>query len=298
MSQQIGELAAIATALLWTLSTLAWTSAGRHIGAVSVAFIRLAIAVILLMLYGQLVRGLALPTDASAQTWLVLGLSGVMGFFVSDLCLFKSLLLIGPRLSLLVLSLTPPLAALISAIFLAEGLSGRHWWAMGITLAGIVWVLLEQPASERLPHERRQLWQGVLLSLVAAIAQAIGHVLSRKGIGDYDAAAATLIRILPAMAGYVLLLTVLRRWRPIAAAARQGRIMAIMTFGAVVGPFLGVILYMVALRNCHVGVVATIISTMPVIILPFSILLYREKVSLRAAGGALLSVAGVALLVW
>jgi drug/metabolite transporter (DMT)-like permease len=53
---------------------------------------------------------------------------------------------------------------------------------------------------------------------------------------------------------------------------------------------------MIAVRHCPAGVVSTIIATMPVLILPGVILFYREKVSLRAAGGAVLSVVGVALL--
>jgi drug/metabolite transporter (DMT)-like permease len=55
---------------------------------------------------------------------------------------------------------------------------------------------------------------------------------------------------------------------------------------------------MIALRHCHAGVVTTIISTMPVLILPFSVLLFRERVSVRALLGAVLSIVGVALLVW
>ncbi len=47
MTLHCGELAAVATALLWTLSTLAWTSAGRRIGVVSVRVIRLVIATLL-----------------------------------------------------------------------------------------------------------------------------------------------------------------------------------------------------------------------------------------------------------
>ena len=81
------------------------------------------------------------------------------------------------------------------------------------------------------------------------------------------------------------------------AAARNARAMAVVAFGALVGPFVGVVMSLIALRHCHAGVVATIISTMPVLILPFVILLYHEKVSLRALGGAILSILGVALLV-
>jgi len=70
----------------------------------------------------------------------------------------------------------------------------------------------------------------------------------------------------------------------------------ILTLGATVGPFAGVSLSMVALRYAPAGIVATLIGTMPVLILPLSVLLYHEKVSLRAVGGAIVAVAGVAML--
>ena len=295
-AEHLGEMAAVATAVLWTLSTLAWTSAGKHVGAMSVSVLRLGMAIAMLAAYGGIVRGLPLPTDADGRTWLLLGISGVLGFLVADLCLFKAFLMIGPRLSLLVLSLSPPMAAMTSWVFLSEGLSARQWTAMAVTLGGILWVVLEQPNGQRLPHEKRQLGLGVLLAVVAAAGQAGGLVLSHKGIGNYDAAAATMIRILGAVPCYVVLLTVLGRWRHLATAARHGRAMVILAFGTVVGPFVGVILCMVALRHCHPGIVATIIGTTPVLILPFTIFVYHERVSPRAACGAVVSVAGVAML--
>jgi drug/metabolite transporter (DMT)-like permease len=287
----------MATAILWTLSVLAWTSAGKHIGAVAVSFIRLVIAGVFLAVYGQLVRGLALPTDADPFTWLILGLSGFFGFFLADICLFKAFLLIGPRLTLLVQSLVPPMAAILSYAWLGDDLTPRHWLAMLVTVVGVGWVVLEQPDADAQPRPPRQLAWGIVLAVIAAAAQAIGLVLSKQGIGRYDAVAATLIRVLGSMIGYVVLVTLWRRWPAMLAAARNARAMAVVTFGALVGPFAGVVMSLIALRHCHAGVVATIISTMPVLILPFVILLYHEKVSLRALGGAILSILGVALLV-
>lgn len=297
---QVGEMAAMATALLWTLSAVAWTSAGRYVGALPVCFIRLVITCVLLLFYGILIRGLPLPTDASLERWLVLGLSGVMGFFLSDLCLFKALLLIGPRLTLLIQALMPPMAAILAWVSLGDQLSSRQWLAMGITLLGVVWVTMERgsiPADSKDSEPARpRSWRfGIVLALLAAVAQAFGTVLSKMGIGDYDAGAATFIRVLGAMVGYLLLLTFFRRWRAIRAATRHARAMTIVTLGSLVGPFMGVILYMVALRHCPAGIVATIVCTTPVLILPFAIFLYRERVSLRAAGGAVISVLGVAL---
>ncbi len=99
-----------------------------------------------------------------------------------------------------------------------------------------------------------------------------------------------------ALIGYFLLITLLGRWRPMVAATGQHKPMLILLGGAVVGPFVGVSTCMLALQNCHVGVVTTILATIPVMILPFSVCLFGDRVSARAVGGALVAVAGVALL--
>jgi drug/metabolite transporter (DMT)-like permease len=204
--------------------------------------------------------------------------------------------LIGPRLTLLLFSLSPPFTAIISWVCINDELTLQHWLAMGTTLAGVVWVVMERPDAEQPPLAPGHWGRGIALGAFAALTAAIGTVFSKAGIGDYDAVAATLIRALIALPGYCVLITLWRRWPAMIAASRDLRAVAILTFGAIVGPFIGVALNMIALRHAPSGIVATIISTMPVLILPMSILFYHEKVSLRAAGGALVAVAGVALL--
>jgi len=295
----LGELAALATAFLWTLSALAWTSAGREIGAIPVNFLRMIVACGMMIVYGGLVRGLWLPSDASAQTWTILGLSGFVGFFLADLCFFQALLSIGPRLTLLFQSLSPPFAAIISYVFLGEPLALLGWLAMLITGLGVAWVVLERADNKpAVPHTRRQVRWGMLAAVGGALGQAVGLVLSRKGmIGHYDAVAATFIRAMGSMVGFLTLITALRAWPAVVQATRHARAMTILTLGAFVGPFAGVALSMVAVSRCHPGVVATILSTMPVLILPFVVIVYRERVTMRAVAGAVICVAGVALLV-
>ena len=261
------------------------------------SFIRLVVTCFFLSIYGQMAREMALPLDADGKTWLLLGTSGFFGFFIADVCLFKAFLLIGPRLALLLQLLSPPLSAIIAWTFVGDKLLPKDWLGMAITIAGVVWVILEQPETPEEHRRRRHMGRGIFLALVSAVSGAVGLVFSKKGIGNYDAAAATYIRVIGALAGYAVLLTLVWRWPVVFRAIRRGRAMGILTFGAFVGPFLGVILCMVSLRYCHAGVVSTIINTMPVLILPFLIVIYHEKVSLRAAGGAALSVLGVALLV-
>lgn len=306
--QHIGELWSLVTAVLWTLSALAWTSAGRHVGALAVAFLRLVLAVAVYLPFLHVSGGMDLLVNADHRTWLLLGVSGFLGFFVSDLCLFKAFLVIGPRLSLLVTSLTPPATVLMSWAFRGEaGFGPQAWTGMGITLAGVLWVVLERRAGNGHPHTQRQLRQGLMLALFATLVQAAGTVLAAEGAAKFDfppsawllgGAVSALIRIVGAVVGYVALTTVLGRWPVIAAALKMRREMTILAAGALVGPCVGVTTYMLALKGCHEGLVTTILATIPVMILPFSIFLYGERVSRRAVGGALIAVAGVAVLMW
>lgn len=289
----LGPAAAVGTAVLWTFSALAWTSAGRHIGALAVSFLRLVLATALLCGHLRLVGGQWLPWDTSAQTWFALGVSGLLGFFLSDLCLVKAFLLIGTRRSLLIQSLVPPITALCSWAYLGEVMVPRQWMGMLVTLAGVSWVLRERAVDRPCPPQQ---WRsGVILALVAALAQSVGFVLTKEGLGDSDVMAATLIRILGGIAGYIPLVTVLGRWPAVSRAMLQVRPMAIVAAGSVIGPFVGVALSLVALRHCPAGVATTIFNTTPVLILPFAVFLYQERLTLRAMGGAVVAVCGVAL---
>jgi drug/metabolite transporter (DMT)-like permease len=304
----LGELAALATAVLWTLSALAWTSAGRRVGALAVSFLRLVLAIILYLPFLYAADGMAMLASADLRTWETLAFSGFLGFFVSDLCLFKAFLVIGPRLSLLVTSLTPPMTVLMSIAFRGGGGFGwQSWLGMSITLAGVLWVVFERRAGDGHPHTPRQLRQGLLLALAATAVQAAGTVLAKEATTQFPpaessivlgAATSALIRIIGAVAGQMLLITLAGRWPAMVSAVRQRREMTMLAAGTIVGPCLGVTTYMMALAGCHEGVVTTILATIPVMILPFSIFLYGEHVSLRALGGALIAVAGVAVLMW
>jgi drug/metabolite transporter (DMT)-like permease len=290
-----GELAALATAGCWTMTALAFESASRRGGSLTVNLIRLVLGFGFLVALGWIRRGAALPTDATPEAWLWLSISGLIGFAFGDLCLFRAFVLIGSRMSLLLMSLVPPMTALIGWAVLGEVMNAREWLGMALTVGGVAWVVLERapdPNGER----RRTPWFGVALGLGGALGQALGLVLSKFGMRDYDPFAANQIRVLAGIAGFAVIFTGLRWWPRLLEAARHGKAMSRTVVGAVFGPFLGVSFSLVAVQNTTAGVASTIMALPPVLILPIAIWLLREHISIRAAAGALLAVAGTAVL--
>jgi drug/metabolite transporter (DMT)-like permease len=301
----LGHLAALGTAVCWAFSALAFAAAGRRIGILALNLIRLVIAFFFLSAAAWALRGSPLPLDASPHAWGWLGVSGLVGFVFGDLCLFQAYRLIGPRLSSLLLSLAPPLTALIGWLALGETLTGRDALGMALTVSGIAWAVGERhpqvapaaPGSPEAPEPpaRRPL-AGIALGLGGALGQAGGLVLSKLGMGGYDPVAATQVRVVAGIAGYLLLLLVCRRWASVGAALRDRPALGFTGAGAFFGPFLGVSLSLYAIRHTVAGVAASIMALQPVLVIPLVVVLHRERVGFGGIAGALVAVAGVALL--
>jgi drug/metabolite transporter (DMT)-like permease len=290
----LGEFAALGTACCWAATAMAFESAGKRIGSLPVNLIRLVIGFCFLTALTWIVRGQPLPTDATPRAWLFLGLSGLIGFSFGDLCLFRAFVLIGSRLSILIMSLVPPIAAVLGWLVLGETLRNRELLGMALTVGGVAWVV-----RERIPHAdgaRRPPAWGVLLAIGGALGQAGGLILSKKGMAGYDAFASNQIRVLAGIAGFSVLFTALRLWPRVFEALRQPAAMSRTAFGAFFGPFLGVSLSLVAVAHAPAGVAATIMAISPVILLPATRWRSGEPVTWRASLGALVALAGTAVL--
>jgi drug/metabolite transporter (DMT)-like permease len=291
----LGELAALGTAVSWTVTALAFESAGKRVGSLAVNLIRLVLAFALLSLFCWATRGHPLPTDATTHAWGWLAVSGLVGFTAGDLCLFRAFVVIGSRLSTLLMALVPPLTALIGWLALGETLSVREWSGMALTVGGVVWVIRERVPDDSGQH-RHPPARGVLLGLGGTAGQAVGLVLSKYGMGAYNAFAATQIRIIAGALGFVALFFLIDWWPRVFAALRHPGAMTRTGIGAVFGPFVGVSLSLVAVQHTEAGVAATIMALGPVLIIPPTIWLYKKRVSARAIAGAVIAIAGTALL--
>ena len=130
--ERIGELAAFGTALCWTVSALFFERASKKIGVLAVNFYKLVFAFGFLILSAILMRGMALPLDASPRAWMLLSLSGLIGFVITDIFLFSAYVLIGSRITMLFLAMSPPMTALLGYVFLGETMGARGLLGMAM----------------------------------------------------------------------------------------------------------------------------------------------------------------------
>ena len=289
-----GEFAALLTALFWTVTALSFESASLKIGSLSVNIIRLIMGIVFLSIFNLLSRGILLPTDASAYNWIWLSVSGLIGFVLGDLFLFKSYTIIGSRFSMLIMTLVPPITTFFSWIIIGERLKLLHFIGMSLTFSGIAIAIFSRKAKgERLSLKLAP--SGILFALGGAVGQALGLVMSKIGMKDYDPFAATQIRIIAGIAGFSILITALSRWRSVFKSFHNIPAIKATGLGAFFGPFLGVSFSLIAVKHTEAGIAATIMALVPVLIIPPAILLYKQKVTAAEITGAVISVFGVAV---
>lgn len=284
-----GEIAAIGVSVCWTVSALFFEKAGYRIGSLSVNIIRLVMAFVFLGITLIFTQGEFIPTDATSFQWFWLGLSGIVGLFLGDMFLFRSYLIIGSRTSTLVMSSVPMITTIVGWFFLSEYLNTMEMIAILVSLSGIIIAIADRKLKIRVPIK------GVMLAFGGALGQAGGLILSKKGMGEFDPIAATQIRVIFGIAGFIVLITILKRWGKVFGSLKEISGMTSVTIGSVFGPFIGIALSLYAIQHTQTGIASTMMALVPVFIIIPSAIMFKEKITPHHVIGAVISILGVSL---
>ena len=292
-----GELAAVLTAICFAYNAIQFNIAGTRLTSPVVNRMRLLGGLIILAGAHWVLRGTPVPLDSGWERFNWLAISAIIGFALGDAALFEALVRIGARYTVLLTTLIPFFGSLIAWLVLGERITVQEWGFIVLTMSGISWVITERPGGELV--SRRVLFSGILLGGFAAFAQATGLVFSKLGLqNDYSVFSGTLIRI--AVATFILWIPVVVRGRVPADFQRlrdsKGR--NALLRGTLVGPVAGVTLSLYAVQQSRIGIAATLMSLIPIFLLPLAWLILKERVSWRALLGTVVAVSGaVGLLV-
>ncbi len=292
----IGEIAALATAFCFALTALIFGSTSRMVGSQVTNRVRLLFALVFLVILNLFLLREPLPFSAESARWIWLSISGVIGLSLGDAFLFQSYVAVGSRLGILLLSSAPIFGSFIAWIFFGETLTPLQITGIILALAGIGWVVLSHEEPPDTPHGHTQ--RGVFFGLLGGLGQAVGLVLSKQGMaGDFDPFRANAIRMLAAVLVTWLLTTFEGKAGATLTTLRQNpQSIRLIALGAFVGPLVGVSASLLAVQHANIGIASTLMALSPVVVLPISYFVLKEKIGWQAIVGTLLAFAGVAIL--
>jgi len=301
-----GEIMAILAALIFSWTSVLFTTAGQRLGVTTVNLLRLPGAALCLGCVHLVMYGRIWPADLAWQDQAWIGLSGVLGLAIGDSALFKAFTLIGPRRSMTMMALAPVYTTVIAWSLLGEHL---NLWALAgivVVIAGVMTAALGRDAGTGrfgdLPaHALRA---GLLLALVGSLGQGLGSVFAKLGMtGSTGGGAAgppplgaSLVRLPWATVFYGLAVAPRLDVRQTLHRLRDRRGVAALGIAVFAGPFISVWISLVAIRNTETGIAQVLLGMVPIFVVVPAWLVYRDRPSPLSLLGIVIAVGGGALL--
>ena len=336
MIERSGEFAGLATSALWVVSSLAFAASGRRMGATRLNLLRSVLAASSLLVLHWFLKGSPWPTIGADRTWYlaISGLLGLAigdqflfaGYVLVGARTTTLLMTLAPTvaasLSWIVFGQAMMLQAIVgmvitligvlwvaaerphatSVITAAQQIKGVWFGAAAALCQGVGMVL----ASNGLRGDIDAMSaQTVRMSAGAVGIIVIAFVVSRMNRATRNAAA-NVANINSTTSNTTssdrstndqsIVATKIKVSASTRADALSSTAIVTLLIGTFTGPILGVWCSLYALQKLEVGIATTLMSLVPVMILPVTRITEGRWPSARAILGAFIAVAGVAVL--
>ena len=283
-------------ALCWAVASLISADVTRKIGGL--AFNRLRLFFVSIMLIGYTFY-LDTWNTINHEFLFTILFSGIIGIFLGDTLLFIALQKIGPRRNNILFSLAAPFTVILNIIFLNEIMSTINLIGCIIVFFGVVVAIAygnSKDKNHRWEVVEGNIYLGVSLGIGAALCQAIGLIMMKPILTmGADPIASAALRT--AISFVFLAFTFFLNYKIFNTKTNLSvKIVGQSILSGFLGMALGMSLLLIALKYADAGIVATLSSTSPIMILFLIWLLTKKIPTIGAWIGTVLAIIGSGLI--
>jgi drug/metabolite transporter (DMT)-like permease len=303
-----GVLLSLGTAIFWGISPIFMASVGRRIGSQNTNMLRallaaLGLGLVVLPMY-WLIRGGHVDAPGVGQCgWLIA--SGTVGMVIGDACFYEALVLLGPRRAVKVNTLAPVVGVLVGWLWLGESLGTMALLGAVLVIGAVMYATFANTTAPGAINKEpgRMSGFGMVCGLISAACIGLGSVLGRQAYKvaaetPLDPIVATVVRVGGAAVLLWTIALVRGRWVTTLRFLADPAVRSRLAVGTFLGPLVGMIGFVSALKFSPAGLVSTVISTSPLVILPVVAVRYRMRVRMGIVVAGVLAVVGVGLISW
>ena len=287
---------ALLAAFSWSISSLISADITRILGGIGFNRLRLIFVSIMLLSYATFQK----TWDTINIEYLnVIIVSGVIGIFLGDTLLFMALKRIGPRRNNILFSLAAPFTVILNILALQQKMSLIEITGCILVFIGVV-VAISYGNSKNNNHR----WEliegsikiGILFGILAALCQSIGLIMM-KPILDQGADPIASAAIRCTISALLLSLTYISKSNLIGSNINFTTSIILKTIiSGFLGMALGMSLLLIALQKADAGIVATLSSTSPIMILFLLWIITKKIPSIGAWIGTIIAIIGTGLI--
>jgi len=287
---------AIAAALCWAVASLVSADVTRTIGGLAFNRLRLFFVSIMLVSYTYYFNTWS---TINIEYLTIIIISGIIGIFIGDTCLFIALEKIGPRRNNILFSLAAPFTVIINILFLSKNISIINILGCFIVFFGVVIAIAygdKKSYNHRWETIEGSIYIGVILAICAALCQSIGLIMMKPILDEgADPIASAAIRTI--ISFFLLSFTFFLNYEIFNSKTNLTiRIILQSILSGFLGMALGMSLLLIALQKADAGIVATLSSTSPIIILFLLWIITKKIPTIGAWFGTLIAIFGTGLI--
>ena len=290
----IGYFLAIGAAAIWSAVALSATRVVRYFGSYNYNLLRLLGIIVFFFPYVY-INWESLYLNQSIFSAIVL--SSIIGIIIGDTFLFVCLKRLGPRRQALLFSMQIPFTIILAEIFLQTLPSITELIGCALIFSGI---LIAIQFNRTIPNDdleniQGNKYTGLFAGIGLALCQSIGIILMKPALQTTDPIIVSYLRVIVAaviMFGSLFFIKNNQLWEKM----ENIKITLFSIFLGFMGMGVGMTMLIYALKYGNPGVISTLSSTMPIMIIPILWIVTKNYAGHLAVVGATLTCVGAGII--
>ena len=290
----IGYLLAICAAAIWSTVALSATRIVRYFGSYNYNLLRLLGIIVIFFPYVY-INWESLYFNQSIFSAIVL--SSIIGIIIGDTFLFVCLKRLGPRRQALLFSMQIPFTIILAEVFLQTLPSLTELIGCALIFSGILIAIQFNRTipDDDLENIQGNRYTGLFAGIGLALCQSIGIILMKPALQTTDPIIVSYLRVIVAaviMFGSLFFIKNNQLWDKM----KNIKITLFSIFLGFMGMGVGMTMLIYALKYGNPGVISTLSSTMPIMIIPILWIVTKNYAGHLAVVGATLTCIGASII--
>ena len=290
----IGYVLAISAAAIWSSVALSATRIVRYFGSYNYNLLRLLGIIIIFFPYIYLKWE---PIYFEKSIFLAIFLSSVIGIIIGDTFLFICLKRLGPRRQALLFSMQIPFTIILAEVFLQSLPSTTELIGCALIFLGIIIAIQFNRTipNDDLENIQGNKYTGLFAGIGLALCQSIGIILMKPALVSTDPIVVSYLRVIVAafiMFGSLFFI----KNNQLLGKMKDYKKTIFSIFLGFMGMGVGMTMLIYALKFGNPGVISTLSSTMPIMIIPILWIVTKNYAGHLAVIGAGLTCLGAGII--
>ena len=290
----IGYVLAISAAAIWSSVALSATRIVRYFGSYNYNLLRLLGIIIIFFPYVYLKWE---PIYFENSIFLAIFLSSVIGIIIGDTFLFVCLKRLGPRRQALLFSMQIPFTIILAEVFLQSLPSTTELIGCALIFLGIIIAIQFNRTipNDDLENIQGNKYTGLFAGIGLALCQSIGIILMKPALVSTDPIVVSYLRVIVAafiMFGSLFFI----KNNQLLEKMEDYKKTIFSIFLGFMGMGVGMTMLIYALKFGNPGVISTLSSTMPIMIIPILWIVTKNYAGHLAVIGAGLTCLGAGII--